>query len=83
MKLELMLLESEGAIVESKFSGHILKINDDKTPKMDLTDFEVVAILRPDYANRLLAAVGHQRSRIGVDFVNQPAVVSDTAAAAE
>ena len=81
MKLEFMLLEAEGAIVDSKFSGHILKINEDKTPKMDLTDFEVVAILRPDYSNRLLAAVGHQRSRIGVDFVNQPSVAADTAAA--
>ncbi len=74
MKLEFMLLESEGTIIDSKFRGHILKINEDKTPRMDLTNFEVVAILRPDYANRLLAAVGHQRSRIGVDFVNQPTV---------
>jgi CheY-like chemotaxis protein len=72
MKLELMLLESEGTIVNAKFSGHILKVNADKTPKMDLTEFEVVALLRSDYANRLLAAVGQQRSRIGVDFVNQP-----------
>ena len=83
MKLEFMLLESDGGIVDSKFRGHILKINEDKTPRMDLTNFEVVAILRPDYANRLLAAVGHQRSRIGVDFVNQPPVATDTVAVAK
>jgi hypothetical protein len=83
MKLELMLLEYEGSISNSKFSGHILTVNDDKSPKMDLTNFEVVGLLRSDYANRLLAAVGQQRSRIGVDFVNQPLVVTETAAAAK
>lgn len=83
MKLELMLLESEGAISNTEFRGHILTVNGDKTPKMHLTDFEVVGLLRSDYANRLLAAVGQQRSRIGVDFVNQPPVVTETAAAAK
>ena len=81
MKLELMLLEAEGTISNARFSGHILTVEDHKTPKMDLTDFEVVGLLRSDYANRLLAAVGQQRSRIGVDFVNQPPASAHTTAA--
>lgn len=81
MKLELMLLEAEGTISNARFSGHILTVEDHKTPKMDLTNFEVVGLLRSDYANRLLAAVGQQRSRIGVDFVNQPPASAHAAAA--
>lgn len=81
MKLEFMLLQAEGRISNSKFSGHILTVNNDKTPKMELTNFEVVGLLRSDYANRLLTAVGQQRSRIGVDFVNQPPASTSAAVA--
>jgi hypothetical protein len=37
-------------------------------PALNRKKFIAIAKLRSDYANRLLAQVGHQRSRIGVDF---------------
>ena len=78
MALEIMFLISEGKIVDDKFSGHIISCDQQQLPRLDLVDFEVVALLRPDYANRLLASVGHQRSRIGVDFVDQPEPSNDS-----
>ncbi len=71
MKLEILLIANEGAVVDSQFAG--FNISTVKgVPSMQSLAFEVVGVLRADYANKLLADSGHQRSRIGVDFVNLP-----------
>lgn len=72
MKLETMLLSSGNGIVNSKFSGLIIGPNDDGLPNMIATEFESLALLRSDYANKFLAESGYQRARIGVDFVCFP-----------
>ena len=71
MRIEVLLLANEGAVIDSRFSG--FSISQLKgVPSVQSVDFEVVGVLRADYANKLLADSGHQRSRIGVDFVNLP-----------
>lgn len=71
MKIEILLLSDEGAVADSKFSGFSIT-NLEGAPGLHPVDFEVVGVLRSDYANKLLADSGHQRSRIGVDFVDLP-----------
>lgn len=71
MLIEIILLANEGAIVQSKFSGFNISKHEG-APSMLPAEFEVVGVLRTDYANKLLADSGHQRSRIGVDFVDLP-----------
>ncbi|MNF99159.1 hypothetical protein D3C84_820490 [compost metagenome] len=72
MKLETMLLSGGGAIVNAKFSGLIIGPNAQGLPNMIATEFESLALLRSDYANKFLAESGYQRARIGVDFVCFP-----------
>ncbi|MEE5139057.1 response regulator receiver domain [Pseudomonas alliivorans] len=72
MKLETMLLSDGGAILDSKFAGLIIGPDDKGQPNMIVTEFESLALLRPDYANKFLAESGYQRARIGVDFVCFP-----------
>ena len=71
MKIETVLVANEGAIEELRFDGFTISCLD-QGPVVQPIVFEVVAVLRADYANRLLAESGYQRSRIGVDFVNLP-----------
>jgi hypothetical protein len=71
MKIETLLLANEGVIEELRFNGFTIGYLG-AGPVVEPIVFEVVAVLRADYANRLLAESGHQRSRIGVDFVNLP-----------
>jgi hypothetical protein len=71
MKIEVLLIADEGVVLNSRFNGfNISKF--EGVPSIQSVDFEVVGVLRADYANKLLADSGHQRSRIGVDFVNLP-----------
>lgn len=76
MELETILLEDDGGIVDGRFRGRVVNLEVDaagvQQPTLSAVDFEVVAKLRSDYANRLLAQSGQQRSRIGVDFFNLP-----------
>lgn len=72
MKLETMLLSGGGVIVDAKFSGLIIGPNEQGLPNMIAKEFESLALLRSDYANKFLAESGYQRSRIGVDFVCFP-----------
>ena len=81
MELETILLENDGCIVDGRFQGHVvdISINGDgpPVPTFSLVQFEVLAKLRSDYGNRLLAQSGQQRSRIGVDFFNLPEPPAD------
>lgn len=72
MELETLLLENDGRIVEGEFRGYAIDLNEARQPTFAAVGFTVLAKLRPDYANRLLAQSGQQRSRIGVDFFNLP-----------
>lgn len=72
MKLETILLSGGGVIVDSRFSGLIIGPDASGVPNMINTEFESLALLRADYANKFLAEAGYQRSRIGVDFVCFP-----------
>lgn len=72
MKLETMLLSAGGFIENAKFSGLIIGPNDQGQPNLITTEFESLALLRSDYANKFLAESGYQRARIGVDFVCFP-----------
>jgi hypothetical protein len=72
MKLETMLLSGESEIVNAKFSGLIIGPDEAGVPNMIATEFESLALLRSDYANKFLAESGYQRARIGVDFVCFP-----------
>lgn len=72
MQLETMLLFGGGGIMNSKFSGLIIGPDDEGVPKMITKEFESLALLRSDYANKFLAESGYQRARIGVDFVSAP-----------
>ncbi|VVN51059.1 hypothetical protein PS685_00523 [Pseudomonas fluorescens] len=71
MKIETILIANEGVIDDSRFDGFTIGCLD-RGPVVQSIVFEVVAVLRADYANRLLAESGYQRSRIGIDFVNLP-----------
>lgn len=70
ISIETILLENEGLIVGQKFKGRVIAHDRETGPEFKLIEFEAVALLRPDYANRLLAESGAQRARIGVDFFN-------------
>ncbi|MGF6491666.1 response regulator receiver domain [Pseudomonas frederiksbergensis] len=70
MKMETLFLAGDGVINASRFFGFIVGKGEDDNPSMLSTEFESIALLRSDYANKFLAESGHQRSRIGVDFVN-------------
>ncbi|MFC6281776.1 MULTISPECIES: response regulator receiver domain [Polaromonas] len=72
MRLEMMLVEKEGRIENASFSARVLRVDGDGKPTTNNVDFEVVGMLRKDYANRILAESGQQRARIGVDYVNRP-----------
>jgi hypothetical protein len=72
MELETVLLENDGLIVGGHFRGHVVDLDPQGHPIFSGVDCTVLAKLRPDYANRLLAQSGQQRSRIGVDFFNLP-----------
>jgi hypothetical protein len=72
MELETILLDGDGLIFDGAFKGHIVERDSSGAPAFKAVDFQVLAKLRPDYANRILTQSGHQRSRIGVDFFNLP-----------
>lgn len=72
MKMETLFLAGDGVINASMFSGFVIGKGEDNNPAMLTMDFESIALLRSDYANKFLAESGHQRSRIGVDFVSFP-----------
>lgn len=67
MDLEMALLENDALVKDGGFAGHLISV-ESGMPALKHKKFVTVAKLRSDYANRLLAQVGHQRSRIGVDF---------------
>ncbi|MBE9014449.1 hypothetical protein IQ250_30110, partial [Pseudanabaenaceae cyanobacterium LEGE 13415] len=69
MKLQTVLVEDEGKIHNSVFKGQLIKKKDGKAV-LEAAEFEVVARLRSDYANRFLIETGQQKSRIGVDWIN-------------
>jgi hypothetical protein len=72
MRLEMLLVEKEGRIDKTRFSARVLRVDGEGQPTTDRMDFEVIGVLRRDYANRILAESGQQRARIGVDYVNRP-----------
>jgi len=72
MTIENILLQNEGIIENGRVSGCRVQKDVAGHPIWHSQDFIVVARLRTAYADRLLAAAGNQRSRIGVDFVNLP-----------
>lgn len=72
MRLEMLLVEKEGRIDKTRFSARVLRVDGGGQPTTDRMDFEVIGVLRRDYANRILAESGQQRARIGVDYVNRP-----------
>jgi hypothetical protein len=72
MELETILLDGDGLITDGAFKGHIVGRGADGAPAFHGVAFQVMAKLRPDYANRILTQAGHQRARIGVDFFNLP-----------
>lgn len=72
MKMETLFLAGDGVITASKFNGFAIGKGRDSNPAMKSMEFESIALLRSDYANKFLAESGHQRSRIGVDFVSLP-----------
>ncbi|WP_454564206.1 response regulator receiver domain [Pseudomonas sp. AIG] len=72
MKLETIFLRENGNIHNSKFSGFCIGKGDGGIPTMLERNFESIALLRSDYANKFLAESGYQRARIGVDFVDYP-----------
>ncbi|MDF2395816.1 hypothetical protein GWQ44_09735 [Pseudomonas sp. 3MA1] len=72
MKLETLFLRDGGVIESSKFSGLCIGKGEDNFPSMIEMNFESIALLRSDYANKFLAESGYQRARIGVDFVDYP-----------
>jgi hypothetical protein len=72
MNIETILIANEGLINDGSFEGRAI-IQDPNGLNFRELEFEVVALLRSDYANKLLAESGSQRARIGVDFFNLPA----------
>lgn len=72
MKMETLLLADGGAINSSNFTGLIIALDDKKSPGVIPAQFQSIALLRSDYANKFLAESGYQRARIGVDFVSIP-----------
>jgi hypothetical protein len=72
MIIENVLLKNEGIIDEGRVSGCRVQKDEAGHPVWHNQDFVVIGRLRTAYADRLLAATGNQRSRIGVDFVNMP-----------
>lgn len=74
LSLETIFLGNGGVIKDGRFSGHVIDLGADGKPIVSELDFEVIAKLRPDYANRLLTQSGSQRARIGVDFFDLPDV---------
>lgn len=72
MSLETIFLENGGRIAGGKFKGHVVDLDEHGKLVANEIEFDVVAKLRPDYANRLLTQSGSQRARIGVDFFNLP-----------
>jgi hypothetical protein len=72
MELETILLAGDGLIVDGAFKGHIVELDAGGAPVFKGIDFQVMAKLRADYANRILTQSGQQKSRIGVDFFNLP-----------
>lgn len=72
MTIENILLRNEGIIAERKVSGCRAKMDENGHPVWHLEEFIVVGRLRTAYADRLLAAAGNHRARIGVDFINMP-----------
>jgi len=72
MVIENILLRNEGIIADRKMSGCRAKMDENGHPVWHLEEFVVVGRLRTSYADRLLAAAGSHRARIGVDFINMP-----------
>ncbi|WP_447893190.1 response regulator receiver domain [Pseudomonas marginalis] len=72
MKMETLLLANGGAIESSVFAGLIIALDGDRNPGVVESEFQSVALLRSDYANKFLAESGYQRARIGVDFIPIP-----------
>lgn len=79
MSLETIFLRDGGLIKAGRFFGHVIDLDADGKPMVNELEFETLAKLRPDYANRLLTLSGSQRARIGVDFFNLPAPKTATA----
>jgi CheY-like chemotaxis protein len=71
LELETLVLADEGVIKNGKLKANVGVIVAGALAWVSI-DLEMVAKLRADYANRLLAESGQQRARIGVDFFNQP-----------
>jgi hypothetical protein len=72
MTIENLLLRNEGIITNGRVVGCRAQKDADGRPVWREQEFVVIGRLRTAYADRLLAAVGNQRSRIGVDFVDMP-----------
>jgi hypothetical protein len=72
MAIENLLLQNEGIITDGRVVGCRVQMDADGRPIWREQEFVVIGRLRTAYADRLLAAAGNQRSRIGVDFVNMP-----------
>lgn len=72
MVIENVLMKNEGVIENGRVSGCRVQKDAEGHPVWHNQDFVVIGRLRTAYADRLLAAAGNQRSRIGVDFVNMP-----------
>lgn len=72
MKMETLLLANGGAIESSVFTGLVIALDGDRNPGVVKSEFQSVALLRSDYANKFLAESGYQRARIGVDFIPIP-----------
>jgi hypothetical protein len=66
-----VIIENEGLITNGKFIGHVV-VDDSGKPRLDKREFQVVAQLRSDYANRFLTEAGSYDFRIGLDFFNAP-----------
>ncbi|MES2973479.1 MAG: response regulator receiver domain [Pseudomonadota bacterium] len=71
MRLEALLLATEGVVSKARFNGFVLR-QADQAPVATPVEFEVIGVLRSDYANRFLADAGQQRARIGLEFVDLP-----------
>jgi hypothetical protein len=72
MNIETILIANEGLIRDGVFEGRTITQDDANGLTLKELQFNVVALLRSDYANKLLAESGQQRARIGVDFFNMP-----------
>ena len=69
--LEVMFVGDEGRYSGDAFFGHVVRTANE-VPCLQATDFEVLAQLRPHYANKLLMDAGQQKARIGLAWLPMP-----------